>query len=1215
MVECGGRQLPTSASILTVALVALSYLGAFVHSTPTVAFPINSQLPPVARINEPFSFVFSPQTVKAQAAVNYALARAPSWISLISDKRLLSGTPPGDAVPIGLVVGVPIIIRATDASGSVQLNSTLVVARTPAPVINITLADQIANLGPFSAPDTLLLYEQKNFTFSFDSHTFRSLGQWGLTYYAVNGDNAPLPSWVNFDANTLTFSGKAPTFTLATQLPQKFNLKLIATDVVGFSAVVIPFSLVVSSHRLTSSQPLVQLNATRGERFEYDDFLSLIRLDDRNLELTEVASVTPRGLPKWLTFDDQSWKMSGTPGVNATASNFSVSVVDTYTNTLNVTFHVKLGENMFKGSLPPLNLTAGSAFDYQLNPFLVDPGDTALSVQSKSDVTWIKVDQEALSISGTVPTTLGARAGEPLDLSIIATSKRAGTSQSQDLSVNVTNTIATIPTSQTSTSPSSPTSSSTPTETTGASAPVVASGEEPKTYLWLLLPILLIIFVGAIVLFFWFRRRQLRRQQRILKSEVSAPLPGTWMHHGPGYESGSETRRILGSHHEKAMSTQSPAQTQHAWTQRPSPPQAHQRSPISPPPMSALRPRRAVSQRPQHQPIIIDRLQVHRPTQPLVGSDGQPLSGSDSALDGSEDIWHASPASHGNHTNVRSGTGSRHMMDNISLLSDTTIGEADMQALKDRSATSGGVAVLPSMSVSPEGSRGARSGVISMLEVPPAHQNHPQYTQHHQQSEQRPLSIQPTPKMAYELPSLKPAAAAANKYEFESDDDIDDAGDHNSAVKYRRKDLPGNSGAGGSGERRASVRSTIGSRWSSAWRRGGTISTSGQQHQKKTSDAASSVQTQISNLTTAVAEHTATTATNMASPVMVNIPSRSPNPRKQLLDQDQAGEIAPLFSSGSLNIGKTRQSPNGSLPPRQHPSTGDRETPVNLATMKDLTGPPTNILSSHGPLKPYSGNSSQDRPARDAIVNYTRNEPKNAMGIVIPPLRSRNSSGRPKSPPPRPSSLQSISEVAMSDSFGTSNAARAGSPLDANSIGMALSGGSGWTSASPQSPPMLEDYRNVSVSGQRLPPAGLSHIKSRSTGSISSPSSSSNLATRIASSAIPMPSIAATVPPKIGHGGQQPTGTRACSNSVTVPAGLKDQAHGLGSQEPTTRYQSMTSRPSQKTVESSEGLWEDVEDDDDDDDAWEDIRPPGSLRASAWETYGGDSNGSFLVYI
>ncbi|KAH7026394.1 uncharacterized protein B0I36DRAFT_248631, partial [Microdochium trichocladiopsis] len=533
MVACCWHRLPTSVNFFAGTLTILSYFSTFVLSTPTITYPINSQLPPVARISEPFSFVFSPQTVKARVPVNYAIVRAPPWVSLTSDKRLLSGTPPSDLVPPGLVVGIPITIKATDATGVVQMNATLVVARIPAPMISIPLSEQIEDLGPFSAPDTLLLYEQKDFSFSFSNQTFRNTGQWDLTYYAVNGDNTPLPSWVRFDSKTLTFSGKAPTFSLPTQPPQRFNFKLIASDVVGFSALSIPFSIVVSNHRLTSEHPIFQLNATRGKLFEYNDFLSQLKLDDRTLDLAEVKSVTPTGLPKWLTFDNLTWRLSGTPSPNATATNFSITVVDTYTDTLNVTFQLRVGDTMFNSELPPLKLTAGADFDYQLRPYLADPADTELSIQSNSDISWIRVDQEALSISGTAPSSVNARVGGPLEVSIVATSKRTQASQSQDLAVSVEDLGTGSPSSITSTGSSLPSPSS-PGQQTGTPAPASSPTEQPKTYLWLLLPILLIIFFGAIILFYWFRRRHLRKHHRILKSEVSAPLPGTWMHHGAG---------------------------------------------------------------------------------------------------------------------------------------------------------------------------------------------------------------------------------------------------------------------------------------------------------------------------------------------------------------------------------------------------------------------------------------------------------------------------------------------------------------------------------------------------------------------------------------------------------------------------------------------------------------------------------------------------------
>ncbi|KXJ92083.1 hypothetical protein Micbo1qcDRAFT_224206 [Microdochium bolleyi] len=1232
---CGWQRLPIFTRTFATIFLLLSYFTTLCLSTPTVAFPINSQLPPVARIDKPFSFVFSPQTVKSQDPVNYTLTKAPSWLTITSGKRLLSGTPPEKEVPAGLVVGIPIGIKATDRTGTAQINATLVVARTPAPSVNVPLPKQIADLGPFSAPDTLLMYEQKDFKFTFHTETFRSTGRWGLTYYAVNKDHTPLPSWIRFDPDTLTFSGKTPTFNLPSQPPQTFDFELIASDVVGFSALAMPFSITVGNHRLTSSQAVIQLNATAGKPFVYNDFFSQVKLDDRALGLDEVASVTPLGLPKWLEFNNKTWNFSGTPGPNATAAtNFSVAVVDTYNDTLNVTFLVKVGSVMFNAELPTLNLTAGEPFDYNLKQYLVDPSDTELSVRSGSDVSWIKVDQEALSISGTVPPALGARSAAmairaSLDLAIVATSKRTQASQSQDLSVSVAEAAGTTlpPAATDSTTTSSPSASSSST------APASSPGDEPKTYLWLLLPILLIIFVGAIILFFYFRRRRLHRHKKILKSEVSAPLPGTWAHLGAGNnnnhhanngasnDSGSETRKILESR-EKEMS-RSPPEARNAWAQRSSPPRAqqqeqqqhrqHQHSPIGPPPMSAMRNPRA-AQRP-------NEANNRRPVQalPPLGSDGQPRSGSDSVIDGSSDgIWRASPVSQRDNHHYRRGDEVRSAQDGESLLSDTTIGEADLQALKDRSATSGGLAVLPGSS--PEAK--TRRGVINMLEVPPAHHQHPHYTQH-RQSEQRPSSIQPTPEMAYELPN-----PAANKYDFDSEDE--DRGCEHPNVPYQRRDPPGNMHSGGGPGRGTSIRSAIGQRLSNAWRRPGSTSYAQQQrhHQKNGSDAASSVQTHTSILTTAMAEQTATTATNMASPIVVNIPGRSPNPRAQ--HTPHMDEVAPLFSGEPLNRMRSRRSPKESPP---QPVSG-RTSPERLRDAQGdegagLMGPPTAVFRYYDPSQPRPSDSSWDRFARDAvgvahkdiIVNHSRDEPKNAMGIVVPPLRPRQSSGRPKSPPPRPASLVSLSEVTTAQPYPGLD--QDPSPTQSSAIGMAISSGSGWPA-----PPRMP---LPSVPG--VEPAGIGklvaiHRKSRSTGSIAARSSRSTTMTRTSSGAGPSTTAAATGPLIGSNSGQhlaRDTRSRgACSEPSAVPAGLAYR--GPNGHEPPVRYhnnryaselnknQTMASKPSQRTV-GSEGQWEDIDDDEDDEDAWEDIRPPESMRAGAWDTDGGGSNGSFLVYI
>ena len=146
-----------------------------VFSTPISYFPLNSQLPPVARVSQPFSFAFSPITFSSAAGeMSYALAEgSPPWLSLDSASRTLSGTPDEATVPSGeTLVGIVITLIASDDTGSMDANATLVVSRSPGPVVRIPLVDQIKKFGPYSAPSSILLRPSTDFEFEFDPNTF-----------------------------------------------------------------------------------------------------------------------------------------------------------------------------------------------------------------------------------------------------------------------------------------------------------------------------------------------------------------------------------------------------------------------------------------------------------------------------------------------------------------------------------------------------------------------------------------------------------------------------------------------------------------------------------------------------------------------------------------------------------------------------------------------------------------------------------------------------------------------------------------------------------------------------------------------------------------------------------------------------------------------------------------------------------------------------------
>ncbi|MDB5910940.1 MAG: polarity establishment/cellular polarization, partial [Massilia sp.] len=166
----------------------------------------------------------------------------------------------------GDVVGVPVDIVATDDSGSVTMTAILVVSRKPPPTVSIPLTAQTPDFAPFSQPSSIIMSPDTSFAFTLASNTFIGAS----IYYAVMADNSPLPSWMVFDPAKLSFSGRTPPLSSLVQTPQSFDFQLVGSDVPGFSAASLPFSLVIGNHAVTAIQSFITLNATVGEHMSYN---------------------------------------------------------------------------------------------------------------------------------------------------------------------------------------------------------------------------------------------------------------------------------------------------------------------------------------------------------------------------------------------------------------------------------------------------------------------------------------------------------------------------------------------------------------------------------------------------------------------------------------------------------------------------------------------------------------------------------------------------------------------------------------------------------------------------------------------------------------------------------------------------------------------------------------------------------------------------------
>ncbi|KAG6221692.1 hypothetical protein E4U26_005807 [Claviceps purpurea] len=507
------------ASLL--AIVALLLLAQLANSQPTIYFPFNAQLPLAARIDKFFSYSFSPSTFQSDSKISYSLGEHPSWLSIDSEGRRLFGTPKEADVHPGEVVGQTVDIIATDGKGSTSMNAVVVVSRQSAPQVEIPLEKQIQNFGNFSAPSSILSYPSTSFNFSFDQDTF---GKTGLNYYAVSGDSSPLPAWVKFDASSLTFSGRTPAIESLIQPPHAFDFELVASDIVGFSASSVEFSIVVGSHKLTTDFPIVTLNASRGAEVNYDGLEKGIKLDGKQVAAGDGGlTVAVKDIPSWLSFDQKSWKLHGTPREGDRAANFTVTFKDNFSDNLDVLMVVNVATGLFASTIEDLHLRPGSELDLDLAKYFRTPGDIAITLSTNPHEDWLKVD--GLKLSGQVPETSSGT----IKLSIQASSKSSDLTENETINVNF---LAVDGTTTTGTSATTSTATATATKTTGDSSDEAQaqSDHHLSTGEILLATIIPVIFVAIflLVLLCYIRRRR-RDQDANLghshhRSNISRPV-------------------------------------------------------------------------------------------------------------------------------------------------------------------------------------------------------------------------------------------------------------------------------------------------------------------------------------------------------------------------------------------------------------------------------------------------------------------------------------------------------------------------------------------------------------------------------------------------------------------------------------------------------------------------------------------------------------------
>jgi hypothetical protein len=483
-----------------------------VVAIPDVAFPFNSQVPPVARAGQLYQFTFSPTTFKPTGEIfQYVLAGAPTWLNLDSPTRTMFGTP--DIADVG---SINFTITAVDSTGRSVMQATLVVVAFEPPLVGASIYNALGRAGKMCGPSSIVYTPRTSFAFSFPNNIFTETGK-QITYYSTLSDHTPLPGWLAFSPQSLSFSGTTPTLSAS---PQQFTVLIIASDVVGFAGAWLSFTIVVSDHQFYFEQidrivyigPIVELNV--------NDLRNQLILDGVPVSDNDLFTSTATN-PKWISFNPSSLLMTGTPPDGIKTQNVSVAAQDIFGDVANMTLHLRFMSGLFLSEVGVLNATAGNVFNYTLTDSLFVENGLQISVDLESASNWLHYNSASRTISGTVPSYLPAQeiTGE------INVATPDGTQK------DIQSFIIRVSTAQTpaSTASTRPLGSSVASPTGGILSATGASGKTNSTRrLGMIVGIVLAILfaiIGGVVAIMWCRssNKGLQRTRSAIKRTISRP--------------------------------------------------------------------------------------------------------------------------------------------------------------------------------------------------------------------------------------------------------------------------------------------------------------------------------------------------------------------------------------------------------------------------------------------------------------------------------------------------------------------------------------------------------------------------------------------------------------------------------------------------------------------------------------------------------------------
>lgn len=321
--------------------------------------------------------------------INYSISGL-DWLKFDNENRTLYGTP----IEQGLY---NFTLTGNNQYSSISNLYNIIVQQQDNTTLNqFYFQKQLNSFGVTNGHNGIVVKPGNEFYFKFNNSIFNNVGN--AQFFGRLADHSPLPNWIKFNGDDLSFSGTAPYVTSEIAPSIKYQFSIIASTN-GFSLAEGFFDLIIGANQLWVNDSMITYNGTFNQDIELKLPLNQVYLNGYPIAISNVSLIVPQNLPNYLKFQNNT--LIGQFPNYTTTDNFSILLTDVYQNSILFTYSIKSIDSLFSGSFLDLNVTRGEYFQYQIDNSSFTK--TNLTINLDYSATWLNWHQSNYTLNGQVP--------------------------------------------------------------------------------------------------------------------------------------------------------------------------------------------------------------------------------------------------------------------------------------------------------------------------------------------------------------------------------------------------------------------------------------------------------------------------------------------------------------------------------------------------------------------------------------------------------------------------------------------------------------------------------------------------------------------------------------------------------------------------------------------------------------------------------------------